>query len=219
MELHRDMFMINKVRQIAEPGRKKYYALALIFICAAILFITKGLALFPSLLIIFTIMVVFGLITIQDIRREIDFNLIGILVLSLAIGQAMILSGAGQLMAGWIINLLAPYGTISILIGIVLITSFLTSFIVNVGAVSITFPIALSLSQTLGMDAMPFYLGIAYAASGAFITPIGYQTNMIVYGPGGYRFVDFIKIGFPVTLLYLAVTICGILLIYHKALI
>jgi len=216
MDLYRDMFVINKVRQIAEPGPKKYYALMLIFICALILFVTKGLALFPSLLIIFTIMALFGLLTMQDIRREIDFNLVGILVLSLAVGQAMILSGAGHLVAGWIISLLAPYGKIAILLGIILITNFLTSFIVNVGAVSITFPIALSLSQTMGIEAMPFYLGIAYAASGAFLTPIGYQTNMIVYGPGGYRFSDFLKIGFPVSLLYLSITLAGILLIYHE---
>lgn len=216
IDLQRDLFVINKVRVITEPGRKKYYALCFIFLCAMVLLITKGLALFPSLLIIFTIMVIFGLIGMPDIRREIDFNLIGILVLSLAIGQAMIISGAGQLVAGWIINLIAPFGKIAILIGIILITNILTSFIVNVGAISITFPIALSLCQTLGIEPMPFYLGIAYAASGAFLTPIGYQTNMIVFGPGSYQFSDFMKIGFPVTIIYLSVSLAGILLIYHN---
>ncbi len=216
VDLYRDLFVINKVREIAEPGRKKYYALILIFICAVILFITKGLALFPSLLIIFTIMAGFKLITIQDIRREIDFNLIAILVLSLAIGQAMIVSGAGDLVAGWLMDVLASAGKITVLIGIIVITNILTSFIVNVGAVSIMFPIALSLSQQLGIDGMPLYLGIAYAASGAFITPIGYQTNMIIYGPGGYRFKDFMKIGLPVTVLYLIIAFLAILFIYKQ---
>ena len=215
IEIQRDLFIINKVREITETGRKKYYALALIFICAVVLFVTKGLALFPSLLIIFTMMVIFQLIGMPDIRREIDFNLVGILVLSLAIGQAMIVSGAGTLVAGWIIDLIAPFGKVALLLGIILITNILTAFIVNVGAVSITFPISLSLSETLGMDPMPFFLGIAYAASGAFLTPIGYQTNMIIYGPGGYRFSDFIKIGFPVTILYLLVSLGGILFLYH----
>ena len=215
IDLHRDLFVINKVREITEPGRKKYYALALILICAMVLLVTKGLALFPSLLIIFTMMAIFGLIGMSDVRREIDFNLVGILVLSLAIGQAMILSGAGQLVADWIIDLIAPFGRIALLIGIMLITAILTSFIVNVGAISITFPISLSLCQILGMDPMPFFLGIAYAASGAFLTPIGYQTNMIIYGPGGYRFADFLKIGLPVTIIYLSVTVGGILLLYH----
>ncbi len=214
VDLNRDMIIINRVREIAKPGLKKYYALASIFTCALILFITKGLALFPSLLIIFTMMAIFRLITMQDIRREIDFNLVAILVLSLALGQAMILSGAGDLVAGWVLSVLAPFGKFAILIGIILITNLLTSFIVNVGAISITFPIALSLSQTLGIEAMPFYLGIAYAASGAFLTPIGYQTNMIVYGPGGYQFADFLKIGLPVVILYLLVTLGGILLLY-----
>ena len=215
IDVNRDMYVINKVREISRPGSKKYYALGLILFLVFILFLTKGLTLFPSLLIIFTIMVIFGLISLEDIRREVDFNLIGILVLSLAIGQAMILSGSGHLVAGWIMDLLSPYGSISILIGIILITSLLTQFIMNVGAISITFPIALSLSQEMHMDAMPFFLGICYAASGAFLTPIGYQTNMMIFGPGGYRFLDFFKIGIPVTILYLSVSILGILLIYH----
>ena len=104
VELYKDIYVINKVREIAEPGRKKYYAIGLILLGSIVLLITKGLALFPSLLIIFTIMVGFGLISVQDIRRELDFNLIVILVFSRAIGQAMILSGAGLLVAEWLIG-------------------------------------------------------------------------------------------------------------------
>ena len=86
VDSYRDLYVINKVREIADPGRKKYYALGIMFIGATVLFITKGLSLFPSLLIIVTIMAVFGLITVQDIRRELDFNLIGILVFFIAMG-------------------------------------------------------------------------------------------------------------------------------------
>ncbi len=217
VDLYRDLYVINKVRQIAEPGRKKYYALALILLGALILFITKGLALFPSLLIIFTIMVGFGLITVQDIRRELDFHMIGILVFSLAIGQAMIQSEAGMMAAGWMIDLFAPFGSTAILIGLIIITNILTSLVGNIGAISITFPIALGISQSLGIDGMPYFLGIAYAASAAFITPFSYQTNLIIYGPGGYTLKDFAKIGFPVTLVYLTVTFFGLLLLYNEA--
>lgn len=218
VDMYRDLFVINKVREIAEPGRKKYYALLLIFFCAMILFITKGFTLFPSLLIIFAIMVGFNLINSQDIRRELDFHLVGMLVFSLAIGQAMIQSGTGKLIGGWLIDLLLPYGTVVLLIGLVILTNLLTSFIVNVGAVSISFPIALSITQILGINGMPFFLGIAYAASGAFISPVGYQTNMIIYGPGGYRFKDFVVIGIPVAIIYLTVTMCSIMFLYHDVL-
>jgi len=215
IELYRDLYVISKVRQIAEPGKKKYYALALIFICAVVLFITKGLSLFPSLLIIFTIMVGFSLISIQDIRRELDFNLIAILVLSLAIGQAMILSGAGIMVAEWMVSIFEPIGRTAVLIGLILITNILTSLIGNVGAVSITFPIALGISQNLEINGMPYFLGIAYAASAAFITPFSYQTNLLVYGPGGYNFKDFVRIGIPVTLLYLTIAFFAIIILYR----
>ncbi len=216
VELYKDIYVINKVREIAEPGRKKYYAIGLILLGSIVLLITKGLALFPSLLIIFTIMVGFGLISVQDIRRELDFNLIGILVFSLAIGQAMILSGAGVMVAEWLIGLLSPFGRTAILIGLILITNLLTSLIGNVGAVSITFPIALGIGQSMGIDPSPYFLGIAYAASAAFITPFSYQTNLLVYGPGGYNLKDFVRIGVPVTLIYLTVAFLALLVLYNK---
>ncbi len=216
VELYKDIYVINKVREIADPGRKKYYAIGLILLGSIVLLITKGLALFPSLLIIFTIMVGFGLISVQDIRRELDFNLIGILVFSLAIGQAMIISGAGVMVADWLIGLLSPFGRTAILVGLMLITNLLTSLIGNVGAVSITFPIALGIGQSMGIDATPYFLGIAYAASAAFITPFSYQTNLLVYGPGGYNLKDFVRIGVPVTLIYLIVAFLALLVLYNK---
>jgi len=216
VELYKDIYVINKVREIADPGRKKYYAIGLIVLGSIVLLITKGLALFPSLLIIFTIMVGFGLISVQDIRRELDFNLIGILVFSLAIGQAMIISGAGVMVADWLIGLLSPFGRTAILIGLILITNILTSLVGNVGAVSITFPIALGIGQSIGIDATPYFLGIAYAASAAFITPFSYQTNLLVYGPGGYNLRDFVRIGVPVTLIYLTVAFFALLILYNK---
>jgi len=216
VELYKDIYVINKVREIAEPGKKKYYAIGLILVGSIVLLITKGLALFPSLLIIFTIMVGFGLISVQDIRRELDFNLIGILVFSLAIGQAMIISGAGVMVAESMINLLLPIGRTALLIGLIVFTTILTSLIANVGAVSITFPIALGIGHSLGIDATPYFLGIAYAASAAFITPFGYQTNLLIYGPGSYNLKDFVRIGIPVTLIYLTVTFFSILLLYNE---
>lgn len=218
VDSYRDLYVINKVREIADPGRKKYYALGLMFIGATVLFTTKGLSLFPSLLIIFTIMAVFGLITMQDIRRELDFNLIGILVFSLAIGQAMILSGAGAMVADWMIDLLSPIGRTAILIGLILVTNLMTSLIGNVGAVSIAFPVALGISQSMGIDGTPYFLGIAYAASAAFITPFSYQTNLIIYGPGGYNLKDFVRIGLPLTFIYLAIAFAAILLLYNDVL-
>src|SRR5690606_40839864 len=98
------------------------------------------------------------------------------------------------------------------LTGLFVVTIFLTSLVTNPAAVSIMFPIALSMATQANLPATPFFIAIAFAASGDFMTPIGYQTNLMVYGPGGYGFRDFVKVGGPFTLLY---TIICIVFISH----
>jgi len=215
-DLYRDIYVVNKVREINSPEKKKVYALVITLITAIILMITGQLSLFASLLIIFSILVGFKMISVQDIKREIDLNLIAILVFSLAIGQAIIKTNAANLIAAGFIDILFPYGVVILLIGLLLFTTLLTSFVTNIGAISITFPLAYSISQNLGIEGMPFYLAITYAASAAFLTPIGYQTNLIIFGPGGYKFKDFFRIGLPVTILYLTVATICILLLYPE---
>ena len=100
-----------------------------------------------------------------------------------------------------------------------IIANIITSTIGNIGAISISFPLALGSSLNLGLDGAPFFLAIAYAAAGAFVTPISYQTNLIIYGPGGYKFKDFLRIGSPIVLIYLAITFLLIITIYRDYLI
>ena len=138
-----------------------------------------------------------------------------ILVFSLALGNAIINTGAGELISTFIISLLEPYGKVGIIVSLVIITAILTSIIGNVGAVSISFPLAYAMSTSLETIGHPFYLALAFGASAAFLTPISYQTNLIIFGPGGYTFKDFIRVGFPVTLLYLTVATLGILFLYQ----
>ena len=211
--LYRDLFVISKLRDIVKPGRKKYYALTIMALCAIFLLIFSKLTLFPALMIILGIMIGFNLINTQDVKRELDLNMIAILVFSLAIGQAIIKTHAGDMMAASILNLLEPYGKISILIGLLILTNLLSALIGNVGAISISFPLAFAISEKLAIDGNPFFLTIAYAASAAFLTPISYQTNLIIYGPGGYKFKDFLKICLPVNVIYL--TIASLIIIFR----
>lgn len=216
--IYRDLFVVSKVRDIVKPGNKKFYALGLMVICALILLIFSQITLFPALMIILCIMIGFNLITTQDVKRELDLNMIIILVFSLAVGQAIIKTDAGNMVAMKIIDLLKPHGNISILIGLLVITNLLASFIGNVGAISISFPLAYAISNNLGINGYPFFLTIAYAASAAFLTPISYQTNLIIYGPGGYKFKDFFKIGLPVNLIYLSIALLVIIYRYRAVL-
>jgi len=215
-DLYRDIYIVSKLREITKPDKKKFYALGLSIVAAILLLIFGKMSLFASLLIIFSIMAAFNLINLQDVKRELDLNMIAILVFSLAIGQAIIKTGTGNILATYLIQILQPFGMLAILIGLLLVTTILTSFITNIGAISITFPLAYAIAQNLNVDGSPFYLGIAYAASAAFLTPIGYQTNLIIYGPGGYTFRDFFRIGLPVTLIYLTVVTIMLMLLYQN---
>jgi di/tricarboxylate transporter len=94
----------------------------------------------------------------------------------------------------------------------------LGSFITNKAAVALVFPIAVSMALELGINPKPFILTVAFAGAASFLTPIGYQTNLMVYGPGGYNFTDYFKIGLPLTILYMIVTVLGLVYQYDISL-
>ena len=97
-----------------------------------------------------------------------------------------------------------PFLALAVIYGV---TSLLTELITNNAAAALMFPIALSVAQTLGVSYMPFVIAIMISASASFSTPIGYQTNLMVYGPGGYKFTDFMRIGIPLNLLFWTMTV------------
>lgn len=216
VDLYRDIFIVSQVKEMLRPNKKKVTSFLIVALAAIAMLIFGYFSLFTSLLIIFTIMVALKMVSLQDVKREVDLNMVAILVFSLALGQAIIKTGSGDMMAHWILDMTRDYGTTAIIISLLLITTLLTSFVTNVGAISIAFPLAYAISNNLQIDGMPFYLAIAYAASAAFLTPIGYQTNLIIYGPGGYTFRDFFKIGIPVAIVYLATVLLMIKLLYPE---
>ena len=106
--------------------------------------------------------------------------------------------------AGWFAEQLLILGPVSpwFALGLVyLLTAVFTELITNNAAAVLMFPIALAVSEKLGVDFLPFAIAVMFAASASFITPLGYQTNLMVYGPGRYRFKDYARIGFPLSLL------------------
>lgn len=152
-------------------------------------------------------MLLFKVLTKELIRKSFDLDLILVLISSLAIGLGIQNSG----LAEWLINSLLVYtGDLAIWLNLsvlFLATLLLTSLVTNVAAVSIMFPFALEMSQYFGFSAIPFFVIIAFAASADFLTPIGYQTNLMVMGPGNYRIKDYSRIGFPLTTIYACVVL------------
>jgi len=160
-------------------------------------------------------MILFGILNLTEIRRELDLSLLLVLVCSLAIGVALEKSGTAELIAGWLIKSGQTLGPVAVLSTLFIVTILLTALITNAAAVSIVFPVAMSIAVQMHLPYTPFFAAIAFAASGDFMTPIGYQTNLMVYGPGGYRFKDFIRVGTGFTLIYSVVCIAFISYFYN----
>ena len=143
-----------------------------------------------------------------------DFDLIVIIAMGLALGKGMINSGLAEIIAQAIGGFSAVGGGTVLLALIFIVTNLLTAFITSKAAVSIILPIVLSIAHAKGLPIPAIVLIVAYGGAASFITPIGYQTNLMVYGPGGYSFKDFIKIGLPLTLLYGAVAVTILHFVY-----
>src|SRR6056297_424511 len=139
-------------------------------------------------------------------RSSIDWQVLIVIAAALGIGNALQLTGVATMLAGGFLSLAGehPY---TALIVTYLITWMLTELITNNAAAVLVFPFAISTSASLGVDYMPFVMTIMFAASASFSTPIGYQTNLMVLGPGGYDFKDYIKFGLPLNLAIAGVTI------------
>jgi len=171
--------------------------------------------LFTALIILLLLIMLTKMVSSKDVVKSIDFNLIVILALSLALGTAMIKSGVASSFAEASFKVFKPFGIVGVLVGIFIITNILTSLLANAAAVAIVFPVALSMAFDLGINAKPFVLIVAFAGAAAFLTPIGYQTNLMVYGPGGYNFRDFMRVGLPLSLLFMVVSVLGLILQYN----
>lgn len=180
-----------------------------------ILGITEVLPLFNVCVGILVGFVLLGVLNIVEIRRELDLSLLMVLVCSLAIGVALEKSGTAELIASVLITTGRQLGPVAVLTALFLVTTLLTSLITNAAAVSIVFPIAMSMAEQLHLSSTPFFVAIAFAASGDFVTPIGYQTNLMVYGPGGYTFRDFVRVGTLLTVLYIAICVTFISFYYN----
>ena len=136
-----------------------------------------------------------------------------------AISTAMTKSGFADVVAGYIISLTdavgdCSYGIYIILAALFLITNIFTELITNNAAAALAFPLALAVAERLGMNPMPFVVCICFAASSSFSTPIGYQTNLIVQGIGGYKFNDFVKVGLPLNIIVFLLSVFLIPLFY-----
>ena len=153
------------------------------------------------------VLLAFDVIEAGEARKSVDWTVLIVIGAALGLGKAMEVSGAAVIIGQGMVDLTNAYGPRTVLAAVVVVTVIMTEVITNNGAVALMFPIALSVAETQGIEARGLIIGITLAASMSLITPIGYQTNLMVYGPGNYKFTDFFKVGFPLQVTLWAVVI------------
>lgn len=147
-----------------------------------------------------SIMLISGCLTMESARRSVDYSVLLVIACAFGLGIAVQKVGLADILAGQ--TLLISGGDPWLMLALIYFaTVLLTETITNNAAAIVMFPIAVSGAESLGVSVTPFAVAVMIAASASFITPIGYQTNLMVFGPGGYRFTDYIKLGLPLSLI------------------
>ncbi len=209
--LSRNFFFLSG-KQLHKPYTVLQNVIVIVGFLATIgISVCSSFSLLECLVAYISILVLTQILDGTVIRRRFPFDLWLILVCALSIAQAVADTG----LANWISSHLyqslgstvPPYVALA---AIFMITVILTEIITNTAATAIMLPIGITLAQAYSVSVMPFIMGVAYAASACFISPYGYQTNLMVMNAGGYKFSDFIKTGWPVSLTYIAVALITI---------
>lgn len=142
-----------------------------------------------------------GCLNMDEAYQSIEWKSVFLIAGMLPMGVAMEKTGTALYLSEQIIGVVGGFGPLGVLVGLFVLTTILTAFMSNAAAAVLVAPIAIQTAVSLNIDPRSFVMGIAIAASNSFVTPIGHQSCVLVYGPGGYRFFDFAKVGLPLTIL------------------
>ncbi len=202
----RDFLLVSAIEG-SSPVRHEQRGTSALIMMGMVLFVATGvLSMFKAALLAAGLMIVTRCVRIQDARNSIDWQILLVIAASIAMGAALEKTGAAQTIAEVMVGL-ATGSPMATLAALFVLTAAFSAVISNLAAAVLLFPVAVAASQQLGVSMLPFGVTLMIGASCCFATPIGYQTNLMVYGPGDYRFVDFMKIGIPLTVLVGVATI------------
>ncbi|MCK2184267.1 SLC13 family permease [Halomonas getboli] len=209
----RDFLLISQVNGSARPVHERAWLAWSILALVVLLAATGVTSLLSAAMLGAAASVLTGCCSIGAAKRGLDTQVLLTIAASFGLGAALEANGAAAALAqtamGW-----ADGNPWWLLIGTYLVVALLTELVTNNAAAVISFPVVVAAAEHLGVNPMPFVVAVMFAASASFLTPIGYQTNLMVYGPGGYRVGDYLRVGAPLNLLTAAVALGLIPLIW-----
>jgi di/tricarboxylate transporter len=207
---HKDFYLISPVTPngLADKNTKrKGWVSLFLLLCMIALVTLKILSIITALGLAVVMLFLFKIITPSEARKYIQWNVLVLVASSFGIGVAILKTGVATWMADLVISSTATFGIFATILAIYFLTNLFTEVITNNAAAVIMFPIAFEVSGQMQLNPLPLAVIVAIAASASFSTPIGYQTNLIVYGPGKYSFKDYLKVGIPLNLIIMIVTV------------
>jgi di/tricarboxylate transporter len=196
------------VSEVGLPEFRKQKVVPAVVIVFAVV-ATATLNIFPivvSAVIGATFLVLTGCITLDEAYKAIEWKVIFLLAGVLTLGIALEKTGAALLISSAITGTFGKWGFVAMVSAFYLLTSLLTEMMSNNATAALLAPIAIATAETLGVSPRPFLMAVTFAASASFMTPVGYQTNTLIYGPGQYKFADFLRVGVPLNLIFWAVS-------------
>lgn len=210
----REFYVLSETRKASKIATWKAVLPLLGLVVAIVLSTLKLVPLFLSVSAVLALLLLLKIASAREVIGAVDYNLVMIIAMSLALGVAMTKTGVAELVAQGMLALVVPFGEIGVLFGVYVVTAILGSMMLNKAAVALLFPVVLTIAIDTGMDPIGLLLCMTFAAAANFMSPVGFQTNMMVYGPGGYTFRDFFRMGLPLTVMYMVVTI-GVLSVMY----
>ncbi len=202
----RDFYLVSGVEDSAPPQHEKAWLALPILIGMVGLATTPWVSMLNAALLAAIALIVTRCMDLGEAIRNINWNVLLVIGAALGIGQAMDNSGAAVAISSQVMAMTADRPLLT-LAAIYLLTLVATELITNNAAAVLIFPVAMAAAESLGVSATPFVIAIMIAASAAFATPIGYQTNLMVFGPGAYRFTDYLRFGLPLNLIVMTLAL------------
>jgi di/tricarboxylate transporter len=202
----RDFFLVSRIEESSPPRHNKAWIAVGLLLTMVIVTSLGNMSVLLAAMLAAGLMILTKCLSIRNARRSVDWEVLASIAAAFALGTALEVTGAAQQIAETMIRFAGGNPWIA-LAAIYAMTLIATELITNNAAAALAFPFAIATARDLDVNAMPFVIAVAMAASAGFATPIGYQTNLMVYGPGGYKFSDYVRIGVPLDILIGVITV------------